>query len=281
MISPSEVLRTHHRELTCPGPGHEHRPHYSERLVTVLAGGIRDASTCAPTSPEGLCLLWVFTLASQDDRPENLYVADRSLSPVFNGFALAGEFITVVALFAISGAIALFGYDGFASAVDSVLALGALLLLAGRIRASGHYTLGGLFSLRASGRGPRTAAAVVTLVITIPLLIVQLRAAGISAALLIGMSSNAAQVLCTVLMGCLVTCFAGVADLRGTSFVQVVKVPVTLVTLAVVALLALRKFSWSPGALLSAAVEQSTDPDAYLSRGSGAHGGPRPCEHDQ
>lgn len=249
------------------------------RTPLLLSSGVLDPVGSAARAPVivaflvfiGLCLLWVFTLASQDDRPETLHIADRSLSPVFNGVALAGEFITVVTLFAISGAIALFGYDGFASAVDSVLALGVLLLLARKIRAGGHYTLGGLFSLRASGQGPRTAATVVTLVITIPLLMVQLRAAGISAALLMGMSSDAAQVICTVLMGCLVACFAGVADLRGTSFVQVVKVPVTLVTLAVVTLLALRKFSWSPSALLSAAVEQSTDPDAYLSRGLWAH----------
>ncbi|MEU6878479.1 transporter [Streptomyces sp. NPDC046712] len=219
----------------------------------------------------GLCLLWVFTLASQDERPETLYTADRSLSPAFNGFALAGEYITVITLFAATGAIALFGYDGLASAVDSVIALGVLLLLARKIRDSGHYTLGGLFSLRASGQGPRTAAAVVTLVITIPLLMVQLRAAGISAALLIGMSSDTAQVACTVLMGGLVACFAAVADLRGTGFVQVVKVPFTLVTLAVVTLLAMHEFSWSPAGLLTAAVEQSAAPDGYLSRGLWAH----------
>ncbi|MFF8375819.1 transporter [Streptomyces sp. NPDC015661] len=219
----------------------------------------------------GLCLLWIFTLASQEDRAESLYTADRSLSPVFNGFALAGEYITVVTLFVGSGAIALFGYDGFGSAVDSVIAFGVLLLLARKIRDSGSHTLGDLFSLRASGQAPRTAATVVTLAITMPLLMVQLRAAGISAALLIGMSNDAAQVACTVLMGCLVACFAGVADLRGTSFVQVVKVPVTLVTLAVVTLLALRKFSWSPVSLLSAAVERSTDPDRYLGRGLWAH----------
>ncbi|SEB82780.1 transporter [Streptomyces sp. TLI_105] len=220
----------------------------------------------------GLCLLWVFTLATQDDHPERLYVADRSLSPVFNGFALAGEHITVVTLFAAPGAVALFGYDGFASVIaDSVIALGVLLLLAQKIRDSGRYTLGGLFSLRASGPGTRTAAVVVTLVITLPLLMVQLRAAGISAALLIGMSSPAAQVACTVLMGCLITCFAAVADLRGTTFVQVVKVPVTLLTLAVVTLLALSTFSWSPGDLLSTAAEQSTAPERYLSPGLWAH----------
>ncbi|MEU7703562.1 transporter, partial [Streptomyces sp. NPDC039028] len=39
----------------------------------------------------GLCLLWVFTLATQDDDPERLYVAGRSLPPVFNGVAMAGE----------------------------------------------------------------------------------------------------------------------------------------------------------------------------------------------
>ncbi|MFD8205995.1 transporter [Streptomyces sp. NPDC059695] len=219
----------------------------------------------------GLCLLWVFTLASKDEHPESLHTADRSLPPVFNGFALAGEYVTVVTLFAASGAVALFGYDGFASAVDGVLALGVLLLLAQRIRDSGQYTLGGLFSLRAPGRGPRTAAAVVTLTITVPVLMVQLRAAGISTALLIGMSSDAAQVLCTVLMGCLIACFAAVTDLRGNSFVQVVKVPITLVTLAVITLLAVRRFSWNPGGLLDAAVEQSTAPDGYLSRGLWVH----------
>lgn len=245
----------------------------------LMSSGVLDPVGSAARGPVisaflvfiGLCLLWVFTLASSDEHPDRLYTADRSLSPVFNGFALAGEYVTVVTLFAASGAIALFGYDGLASAVDSVIALGVLLLLARKIRDSGHYTLGGLFSLRASGQGPRTAAAVVTLVITVPLLVVQLRAAGISVALLIGMPSDTAQVACTILMGCLVACFAAVADLRGTSFVQVVKVPITLVTLAVVALLALRKFSWSPGGLLSAAVEQSAAPDGYLSRGLWAH----------
>jgi cation/acetate symporter len=247
--------------------------------LLLLSSGALDPVGSAARSPViiaflvfiGLCLLWVLALASQDERPERLCTADRSLSPVFNGFALAGEYITVVTLFAASGAIALFGYDGIASAVDSVLALGVLLLLARRIRDSGGHTLGGLFSLRASGQGPRTAAAVVTLVITVPLLIVQLRAAGISAALLIGISSDAAQVTCTLLMGCLVACFAAVADLRGTSFMQVVKVPVTLVTLAVISLLALRRFSWNPGDLLSAAVEKSAAPDGYLSRGLWAH----------
>ncbi|MEU3447496.1 transporter [Streptomyces thermolilacinus] len=219
----------------------------------------------------GLCLLWVFTLATQDDDPERLYVADRSLPPVFNGVAMAGEQITVVILVSLPGAIALFGYDGVSTAVDSALALGVFLLLASKVRASRRYTLGALFSLRAEGPGARIAGAVVTLCIAVPLLMVQLRAGGITAALLIGMPSERAQVVCTVLMGFLIACFAGVADLRGTGFVQAAKVPVALATLAAVTLLALRSFDWSPGSLLSAAMDKSVSPDEYLSPGLWAH----------
>ncbi|MFF7775026.1 transporter [Streptomyces tanashiensis] len=219
----------------------------------------------------GLCLLWVFTLATQDDDPERLYVAGRSLPPALNGVAMAGEQITVVILVSLPGAIALFGYDGVSTAVDSALALGVFLLLASRIRATRRYTLGELFSLRAEGPGVRIAGAVVTLCIAVPLLMVQLRAGGITTALLIGMPSERAQVVCTLLMGFLVTCFAGVADLRGTSFVQAAKVPVALATLAAVTLLALRLFDWSPGSLLSAAMDKSVSPDEYLSPGLWEH----------
>ncbi|MFC8919224.1 transporter [Streptomyces sp. NPDC057116] len=219
----------------------------------------------------GLCLLWVLTLATQDDDPERLYVAGRSLPPVFNGVAMAGEQITVIILVSLPGAIGLFGYDGVSTAVDSALALGVFLLLAPRIRATRRYTLGELFSLRAEGPGARIAGAVVTLCVAVPLLMVQLRAGGITAALLIGMPSERAQMVCTVLMGLLVTCFAGVADLRGTSFVQAAKVPVALATLAAVTLLALRSFDWSPGSLLSAAMDKSVSPDEYLSPGLWEH----------
>ncbi|MFE8957933.1 sodium:solute symporter family transporter [Streptomyces iakyrus] len=219
----------------------------------------------------GLCLLWVFTLATQDDDPERLYIAGRSLPPGFNGVAMAGEQITVVILVSLPGAIALFGYDGVSTAVDSALALGVFLLLASRIRATRRYTLGELFSLRAEGPGTRVAGAVVTLCIAVPLLMVQLRAGGITAALLLGRPTETAQVVCTLLMGFLITCFAGVADLRGTSFVQVAKVPVALATLAAVTLLALRLFDWSPASLLSAAMDKSMAPDDYLSPGLWAH----------
>ncbi|AVH98774.1 transporter [Streptomyces sp. WAC00288] len=216
----------------------------------------------------GCSLLWLVTLITgQEDGPDRLYVANRSLPTVLNGFALAGEQITAVTLLALPGAIALFGYDGFAAAVDTLLALGVTLLLAQKIRNSGCYTLGDLFGLRASGPAPRIAAALVTLAITLPILLLQFRAAGIGASLLIGASTENIQVTCTIMIGGLVTCFAAVTELRGTTFMHVIKVPLTLVTLIAVTLLALKTFEWDPERLLSEAVNGSVAPDAYLSPG--------------
>lgn len=103
----------------------------------------------------GASLLWLFTLVTaQEDNPDGLHVADRSLSPVFNGFAMAGEQISVVILLAIPGAIALFGYDGFTAAIDGLLTLGVMLLLAQRIRDSRRYTLGTSSPCARPGRSP-------------------------------------------------------------------------------------------------------------------------------
>ncbi|MGW8356229.1 sodium/solute symporter [Streptomyces wedmorensis] len=213
-------------------------------------------------------LLWLFAIVTNhEDSPDKLYVADRRLSPVLNGFAMAGEQMSAVAFLAIPGAIALFGYDGFTVAIDVALALGVMLLLAQKIRNTGRYTLGDLFGIRATGSAPRIAAALVILTLTLPALIVQLRAAGISASLLIGFPTDEVEIACTILVGLLVACFASVGDLRGLTFMQAVKVPLTLTALAAITLLVLGRFGWNPAQLLAAAEEGSLAPEKYLSPG--------------
>ncbi|MEV4451991.1 sodium:solute symporter family transporter [Streptomyces mirabilis] len=214
-------------------------------------------------------LLWLLmNAANEKESPESFYVAGRSLSPSLNGFAIAGENISVLTLLGISGNVTLFGYDAFSVAIDTLLAIGVLLFLAQRMRNSGRYTLGDLFSLRAAGPESRTAGNLVTLAITIPLLMVQLHAAGVSTALLVGLSSTQSQIACTVLMGVFVTGVASLGGLRGMSLMHIVKVVFAFTVLIVIALLSLKSFGWDPGRLLSAAVEKSETPDKYLSPGS-------------
>ncbi|MFJ8027771.1 transporter [Streptomyces sp. NPDC096311] len=236
--------------------------------IDSLGANARVPVITAYLSFVAVVLLWLLmSAATEIENPESFYVAGRSLSPSFNGIAIAGESITVLTLLGFSGNITLSGYDGFSVAIDILLALGVLLFLAQRIRNSGRYSLGDLFSLRAAGSGPCIAGNLVTLAITIPLLMVQLHAAGVSTALLIGLDSTHSQIVCTVLMGGFVTCVASAGGLRGTSLMHIVKVFFAIAVLVVIAVLSLSSFGWDPGRLLLTAVEKSAVPDKYLTPG--------------
>ncbi|MFC9266175.1 cation acetate symporter [Streptomyces zhihengii] len=240
----------------------------SAALIEPLSADIRRPVIIAFLVFIGCALLWLITLVSgQPDSPDELYVANRSLGPNLNGFALAGELITALTFLAIPGAVALFGYDGFAVAIDLLLGLGIALLLAQQIRNSGCYTLGDLFSLRAPGTAPRIAGAAITLAITIPMLLLQFRAAGIGSSLLIGASSVPVQVTCTIMIGCLVTCFAAMTELKSATYIHVVKICLVLLTLGAITLLSLRALSWNPDDLLSTAANGSIAPAQYLTPG--------------
>lgn len=164
----------------------------------------------------GVSLLWLLSRAAGEaEDPESFYVADRSLSSVFNGFALAGENISVLTLLGVSGNIAFFGYDGYTYAVDSMLALGVLLFLAQRIHANGRYTLGDLFASRSPGVSSHLAGSLTTLSVTVPLLMIQLHVAGASTAYLLGLTSTGPQIVCTIAMGAFVTCVACLGGPQG------------------------------------------------------------------
>ncbi|OLO26057.1 transporter [Streptomyces sp. MNU77] len=220
----------------------------------------------------GVSLLWLLSRAAGEaEDPESFYVADRSLSSVFNGFALAGENISVLTLLGVSGNIAFFGYDGYTYAVDSMLALGVLLFLAQRIHANGRYTLGDLFASRSPGVSSHLAGSLTTLSVTVPLLMIQLHVAGASTAYLLGLTSTGPQIVCTIAMGAFVTCVACLGGLKGTSLMHILKLAFVVVALAVISVLSLSHYSWDFGTLLSTAMEKSTAPENYLEPGFGQH----------
>ena len=94
----------------------------------------------------------------------------------------------------ISGAIALYGYDGFLYSIGFLVAwLVALLLVAELLRNSGRYTMADLLAFRMRQRPVRTAAATSTVVVSIFYLLAQMVGAGALVALLLGVDSRGAQ----------------------------------------------------------------------------------------
>ncbi|MEU6200990.1 cation acetate symporter [Streptomyces sp. NPDC047061] len=215
----------------------------------------------------GLSLLLCVVAGPEADETDDFYVGNRSLSPLQNALALAGDYISAATLLGTCGLVALAGYDGIASAVSGCLAVGGFLLLARPLRNAGRYTLGDILALRSPGNASRIAAAAATLAFCVPFLVVQLAGAGRATALLLGMADLGAQQVCTVFIGVVMICFAVLGGMKGTSLVQIVKVAVVLATMAVLAVVVLGHYHWSAGALLDAAAEGSGRPGGYFQAG--------------
>ncbi|MFJ6442328.1 hypothetical protein [Streptomyces sp. NPDC091649] len=73
---------------------------------------------------------------------EEFYAGGRLFSPMENGFAIAGDYMSAASFLGISGLIALFGYDGMLYSVGFLVAwLAVLLFVAELVRNCGRFTL--------------------------------------------------------------------------------------------------------------------------------------------
>lgn len=212
--------------------------------------------------------LFLTVFSSLDEHSaRDFYIGDRTLPAWRSGLALAGSFTSTSLLLTVTGVVATVGFDGITMATSMFLSLGLLLLLARPIRLSGACTLGDLFALRASGTAPRMAAAVATLLVTGPFLIVQLMAAGSVTAALLGFTSIGIQKVCTVLIGGLVVTCGVLSGAKGLTSVQILATTVVGAAMLVACVCTIRAFHGDIDALIGAAAQGSTRPSQYLDSG--------------
>ncbi|WP_251059884.1 cation acetate symporter [Streptomyces sp. ISL-100] len=201
------------------------------------------------------------------DRVNDFYTAGRTLAPVRGALALSGVYLSAATVLGTTGSVAIFGYDGLFIAMCTVLSLGVLLLLAGPLHERGVYTFGDIFALRAPGPAVRIAVAVVTLSACVPYLVVQLSGAGVTTAMLLGLSGPGPEQAAIVMIGLLVVCATAFGGMRGMITLQVVKTVVLLGMALAVAAVVLHRFDWSTGSLIHAAGQGSGRPATYLTPG--------------
>ncbi|MBQ1092792.1 cation acetate symporter [Streptomyces sp. B93] len=210
-----------------------------------------------------LCLV----VGSGDDTVSSFLSANRSLSALRNGLAMCGDSISVIALLIPVGTVALSGHDGMVFTASTVAALAVLLVVAEPVRNTGAFTLGGILAGRVDSPHVRCAATVVTLLVCVPLIVVQLVVAGDATAYLLGLTKPGAAQVCTAFLGLLIVSFAVLGGLRATSVIEVVKVLLVLGTFAATAYLVLERFDFSLGGLLQAAATGSGQAERYFEPG--------------
>ncbi|MFD7706011.1 cation acetate symporter [Streptomyces sp. NPDC059785] len=221
-------------------------------------------------------LLCVLTGPDRDDL-EEFYTGYRALSPLRNGLAIAGDYISAATVLTIGGVIALCGYDGVVLALSTLLSLLLLMfLLAEPLRNTGRFTMGDTFARRMPGRAVRITACAVTVVSLVPMMVVQLASTGQLLAFILGFSDGSLKTGCVVGAGTLMIGYAAIGGMRGTALVQIVKMVLLLGSGFLVAALILATFDWSPAALFDTAARRSGAGPAFLDYGLQFAGGPHP-----
>ncbi|MGW3203053.1 sodium/solute symporter [Streptomyces sp. NPDC001135] len=212
-------------------------------------------------------LLCVMTGPDRDDLDE-FYTGYGSLSPLRNGLAIAGDYISAATVLGTGGVIALCGYDGVVLALSTALSLMLLMfLLAEPLRNAGRFTMGDALARRLPGRSVRITACAVTIAALLPLMLVQLAGTGQLMAFILGFTNESLKTGCVVGLGALMIAYAAIGGMKGTALIQILKIVMLVGSGAVVAVLVLHRFDWDPGALFTAASRQSGAGPAFLHSG--------------
>ncbi|WP_069884073.1 sodium/solute symporter [Streptomyces luteocolor] len=212
-------------------------------------------------------LLCVLAVPDRDDL-DGFYTGFGALSPMRNGLAIAGDYISAATVLGTGGVIALLGYDGVVLALSTALSLTLLMfLLAEPLRNAGRFTMGDVLARRMPGRAVRIAVCAATLAALLPLMLVQLAGAGDLLAFVLGFSGEGLKTGCIVALGTLMISYAALGGMKGTALIQILKIVTLLGSGVVVAALVLRRFDWDVGALLAAAERGSGAGPAFLRSG--------------
>ncbi|MFJ3232513.1 cation acetate symporter [Streptomyces sp. NPDC086787] len=246
-------------------------------VFTGFSGSAQSMSLVAFTAVATITLLLCVMTGPDRDDLDEFYTGYGSLSPMRNGLAIAGDYISAASVLGTGGVIALCGYDGVVLALSTALSLMLLMfLLAEPLRNAGRFTMGDVLARRMPGRGVRITACVVTIAALLPLMLVQLAGAGQLMAFILGFSNEALKTGCVVGLGALMISYAAIGGMKGTALIQILKIIMLLGSGALIAVLILHRFDWDPGALFTTAARHSGAGPAFLHSGLQFAGGPSP-----
>ncbi|WP_037886316.1 solute symporter family protein, partial [Streptomyces viridochromogenes] len=199
---------------------------------------------------------------------EEFYAGGRLFSPMENGFAIAGDYMSAASFLGICGLIALFGYDGLLYSVGFLVAwLVVLFLVAELVRNCGRFTLADVVAARMRERPVRIAVGTSSVTVSVLYLVAQMVGAGTLVALLLGGESEAAQAWTVIGVGALMVVYVAWGGMRATTWIQIVKSVLLLGGTVALTVLVLTRFHGDFDRLLLTAAERSGHGDAFLAPG--------------
>ena len=196
-------------------------------------------------------LIIVFRVSRTNKTAADYYTGGSSFSGAQNGVAISGDYLSAASFLGITGAIAVYGYDGFLYSIGFLVAwLVALLLVAELLRNTGRFTMADVLSFRLKQGPVRTAAAISTLAVSLFYLLAQMAGAGGLVALLLGISDRGGQSVVIAVVGLIMVAYVLIGGMKGTTYVQIIKAALLIVGAAVMVVLVLAKVGFNLSELL-------------------------------
>ncbi|MBT2363841.1 cation acetate symporter [Streptomyces sp. ISL-10] len=214
--------------------------------------------------------LGITTWAGRNRRgsAEEFYAGGRLFTPMENGFAIAGDYMSAASFLGISGLIALFGYDGMLYSVGFLVAwLVVLLLVAELVRNCGRFTLADVVASRMKERRVRIASGTSSVTVSVLYLVAQMVGAGSLVALLLGGTSEAARSWTVVGVGALMVIYVSMGGMRATTWIQIVKAVLLMAGAIAMTVLVLMRFGGDINQLLDSAADRSGYGREFLAPG--------------
>ncbi|MBR1236052.1 cation/acetate symporter ActP [Bradyrhizobium sp. AUGA SZCCT0182] len=170
--------------------------------------------------------------------------AGHEITPVQNGLAIAGDFLSAAAFLGISALIYTTGYDGLIYAIGFLTGWPVVLfLMSERLRNLGSYTFADAASFRLDRTSVRLVAATGSLVVVLFYLIAQMIGAGKVIQLLFSVN----YLFAITGVGLLMIIYVAVGGMQATTWVQITKAVLLLGGGTLMALVILWRFDFSLG----------------------------------
>ncbi len=200
-----------------------------------------------------LTLAITFWATRRTRSTKDFYAAGRSISPLQNGLALGGDYMSAASFLGIAGLVALRGYDGMIYATGWLVGWPALMfLVAEPLRNLGKYTFADVVAFRLRAGPVRTASAFGGILTLLFYTIAQMVGAGNLIALMFGVG----YVWAVVGVGAVMLLYVLFGGMIATTWVQIVKAVLLLLGVTLLTVLVLSRFDFSPAALYTAIADQ-------------------------
>ena len=188
-----------------------------------------------------ITLLITHAAAQRVRTAADFYTANRGVSGMQNGWAIAGDYLSAASFLGVAGMISLWGFDGFFYSVGWLVAyVSVLVVVAEPCRNLGKFTLTDILAYRNNPKATRIVGALSVITVSTFYLTAQMVGGGVLIKLLVGIDYDVS----VILVGAVMLVYVLFGGMIATTSVQIVKAVLLVLASTILVILVWREYGF-------------------------------------